>query len=730
MSAIPIQITNNSAFTLQLDGPVPSSITSWSQSCSGSSGTCAPGVYYIVPAGSIGWGSLASMATGLQLSIYSKLQASGAPDMTSDKLLHIEIDSSGNISNAYGLDILNYTIAVTPAFPEQTPVWAANQGWAIIISPKPVLNFINRSAEVLTVTFSGQSDDNINLSNYLMYNAGAAAAIGESSIVLQPSTWVEVIDRGNLINSFPYTTATITTPTYNASIAYQSSMKPTVAATKASGATQSLTSYVAPNNAYTLTYANMPATAVWDATTSTLKLNGAPVLAKGFSLTTTEYQLQGLGMQSFAILNVKWPLPASPNSGVVDISVPNEYILDKLTSNIMPSTGVIPTVRIPLNAAYYLNVVTSGWENKFSIFNSSSKITLSAQYIALIDNMVNYFTARGIVSILDLHWNDDVTKQNSMALKDPVGSTCAVTTSTTTPCSGPTCCTTGDSVAFWTAIATKYASNQYVWFEVYNEPFDPNATSQNPNPANPSPERTTWTGIWGTTGNSTYYDVNTLYTKIREVAPNNIVIVSGAFDYAFDDISLIAFNKPSLTNVMYNFHPYLGGPQGSEKSPSLLLGMINNVQTNTNRPVIITESGQYCCSPHGECGNPGTFNAADTVFTYTCPSGTTDNSFYIPTNNLGYLEAVVSNANANNVSWTLWAWNPSLNGTCCPIVVNNGYELNSPTTTASGWSYCDTSNQGPLAPGNGCCTGGSCGADFVSIMANYYGKAPSSKLVK
>jgi len=43
---------------------------------------------------------------------------------------------------------------------------------------------------------------------------------------------------------------------------------------------------------------------------------------------------------------------------------------------------------------------------------------LHEQYRTMISKMVDFFTELGAVSILDLHWNDDDTEQQSMALKD------------------------------------------------------------------------------------------------------------------------------------------------------------------------------------------------------------------------------------------------------------------------------------------------------------------------
>lgn len=69
----------------------------------------------------------------------------------------------------------------------------------------------------------------------------------------------------------------------------------------------------------------------------------------------------------------------------------------------------------------------------------------------MISKMVDFFTELGAVSILDLHWNDDDTEQQSMALKN-----------------GPV--RTSSASSFWSSVAETFKDNDMVFYELYNEP--------------------------------------------------------------------------------------------------------------------------------------------------------------------------------------------------------------------------------------------------------------------
>jgi len=62
----------------------------------------------------------------------------------------------------------------------------------------------------------------------------------------------------------------------------------------------------------------------------------------------------------------------------------------------------MPIVRIPLCASSWLGVKTNASSN-----NMDKYPDLSGQYQKMISALVENYTNKGIVSILDLHWNDD-----------------------------------------------------------------------------------------------------------------------------------------------------------------------------------------------------------------------------------------------------------------------------------------------------------------------------------
>ena len=69
---------------------------------------------------------------------------------------------------------------------------------------------------------------------------------------------------------------------------------------------------------------------------------------------------------------------------------------------------------------------------------------MDKQYQGLVAALVSQYTAHGIVSILDLHWDNDDTDQQPMAGKD--------------------------CVSFWSSVSQAFGNNSMVFFELYNEP--------------------------------------------------------------------------------------------------------------------------------------------------------------------------------------------------------------------------------------------------------------------
>ena len=74
-----------------------------------------------------------------------------------------------------------------------------------------------------------------------------------------------------------------------------------------------------------------------------------------------------------------------------------------------------------------------------------------------------------------------------------------------------------------------------------------------------------------------------------------------------------------------------------QKSADGFKQLVDQVKSGTNKPMIMTEFGQFCCDTHGSCYQyNGSFEGQQ----------------------MGYVEAVMSIAAANGISWTPWAWRP------------------------------------------------------------------------
>ena len=222
--------------------------------------------------------------------------------------------------------------------------------------------------------------------------------------------------------------------------------------------------------------------------------------------------------------------------------------------------GVKPVLRVPMTASYWFGVVTKASAKKFARFKD-----LGTQYQTLIGKMVDAFTEAGAVVILDLHWSDDDTEKTPMPFK--TGSTAAVT--------------------FWDSVATKFASNDHVFYELYSDPHTDEDTYLN--------------------GDSQYESMVNMVSAVRKAAPDSVLVIAGAKDYAYDAQSAIDLDKKLAEtgqnqNIMYNFHPYMGGGSADKrKTASGFEDMVKQMQAGTEAPLIVTEFGQYCCDTHGAC---------------------------------------------------------------------------------------------------------------------------------
>jgi len=280
-------------------------------------------------------------------------------------------------------------------------------------------------------------------------------------------------------------------------------------------------------------------------------------------------------------------------SDILKIDTSQLYpFIDTLTQ--VASDSVLPGVRIPLTASSWLGVNTSA-----SAENLGKYPNLNLQYQGFIADLVKEYTSRGIVTILDLHWTSDDTDNAPMAGKGDI-----------------------NCVDFWDSVASKFADDSMVFYELYNEPH--------------RVELDAWMN-----GDSETSGMLEMLAAVRKhtTAP---VIIAGYGGYAYDADSLVQLDSyTDDNNIIYNFHPYMGPNQAgdSKKCADNFETYLQTVLDGTDKPVIITEFGQQC--------NP-------TVGDSEQCTGVQDA--------LGYDNAIVAIADRHAVSWLPWAWRPMAGG--------------------------------------------------------------------
>ena len=182
-------------------------------------------------------------------------------------------------------------------------------------------------------------------------------------------------------------------------------------------------------------------------------------------------------------------------------------------------------------------------------------------------------------------------------------------------------------------------------------------------------------------GNDVYVGMLELYQTIRKNDPNGIIILAGAQAYAYDAATQIAFwlryhqdfgSYP--TNIIFNYHPYQGGSQGTNKAVQGAIRMV--AAGKVLAPVIFTEFGQYCCGSNLEkCSNG---------HTQQCNGHATSDNFVYNVANM---------ALQYDISWTGWAWwgvdgytGMACNGKCNVIRNDDGSYVSNGTYGGGPWA--------------------------------------------
>jgi hypothetical protein len=205
-------------------------------------------------------------------------------------------------------------------------------------------------------------------------------------------------------------------------------------------------------------------------------------------------------------------------------------------------------VRIPLAENLWLNTCPTG------------TATNDPAYPAAVDRVVQSITSRGMVALLDLHFN------------------------VIAPCGTSTQHDMADaqySLPFWSQLASRYKSNPRVVFDLYNEPHDiPDAVWLSGGPVNEA----------GTTFVAA--GMQQMFDTVRGQGAANLVLVGGQ-GWASGPASVMV----SGTNVANSAHVYTcpNSPPpapcnfSSPYDPSPLMnGWLNRSQTS---PIVVTEFG-------------------------------------------------------------------------------------------------------------------------------------------
>ena len=189
----------------------------------------------------------------------------------------------------------------------------------------------------------------------------------------------------------------------------------------------------------------------------------------------------------------------------------------------------------PWNASAMLTAAASFWNAdviRFQVaqeylFNPSGQV--NANYLALIDSLVNQATS--------LHMASIVTLQEERFHAPPLP--------------------TATAIRFWSFMAKHFRANANVLFDLFNEPrLSTSAVGGS--------ERKLW-GVWrdgGTVGGVRYVGDQALVSTIRNAGAKNVIIAEG--NDADRDLKLLAQHYLTGRNIAYGVTPNLSSKQDTE----------------------------------------------------------------------------------------------------------------------------------------------------------------------
>lgn len=253
-------------------------------------------------------------------------------------------------------------------------------------------------------------------------------------------------------------------------------------------------------------------------------------------------------------------------------------------------------------ASWHANVVRIALNQDYWLANAA---LYASDYQSNIEQAVTWAEQAGLEVILDLHWSD----RGDLTLTQAGGTFPGTNTYVPADTAGYSVqqpMADVNSVEFWKEVATQFAGDGHVFFELYNEP---NGITWD-----------TWLkgGVVNVKGSFTAVGMQELYDTVRSTGANNLVMIGG-LSFAFD-LSGVSSYPVNGYNIMYATHPYSSNDSQSEWAGAFEYLTIGNIA-----PVIATEFGD----------------------TKTNCTGAWD-------------QALINVAAQPNVhmSWTAWAWWP------------------------------------------------------------------------
>ena len=223
------------------------------------------------------------------------------------------------------------------------------------------------------------------------------------------------------------------------------------------------------------------------------------------------------------------------------------------------ATWKINAVRIPLNEDCWLGI------------NGIAAAVAGTNYQTAIEGYVTLLHNHNIIPILDLHWAAPGTTKATAEQPMPDAD---------------------HTPTFWTSVATAFAADSGVIFELYNEPY-PNGNTDN------AAAWTCWrdggcTDTLNTkTGTGTYTDVGmqTLVNAVRTAGANNVLLLGGV-RYSNALTSWAAY-KPtdSANNLAAAWHVY---NNNTCNSTTCFAGAPATLSATT--PIVATEFGENDCA--------------------------------------------------------------------------------------------------------------------------------------